>query len=510
LERIVSKSGIWFSLSFVAWLATTHPAMSDETAVSVYGLAPELYEQFSLTPNTTASQVVLELQHSLEQAGYVLADVRLYADNKVGVTLGQVREIQINGLGERSAARARSYLEPLIESGKNRLDQFDHALSLVDDLPGITASMAFERMENPGEYRLVINASEQKHAGAVWLDSTPRNLFDQNRITLQEDVHNIFTGGDIFRFQGMYMSGGGEPDADSIYLSYQAPVGTEGTYAEFSIADYETETQMRGRSTSVISNTGFTIVPGAVTNHDFEGQAASLTVGYPVLRNHDHSKYIVAEIDYNDDKTTSVGDTETWAGDLTWFQDYHSPDGSSLAFGVSLGGGYTDSYIDSDDGNFHHLQAGVGYIHPLTDWSPTSELRFEMYGQLSSNDTPNSKLFGLGGTDFLRGYDSSALMGNSGLAGTVELAKGYYFTDETVAYAAPYVFLDFGAVKNPSDRSNASNRPDDGELASIGFGTRIGLRNAVSLEGYVAQPLMDDHNGDTPSATAYLKATWSW
>ena len=94
----MSKPGIWFSLSFVAWLATTHPAMSDETAVSVYGLAPELYEQFSLTPNATASQVVLELQHSLEQAGYVLADVRLYADNKVGVTLGQVREIQINGL----------------------------------------------------------------------------------------------------------------------------------------------------------------------------------------------------------------------------------------------------------------------------------------------------------------------------------------------------------------------------------------------------------------------------
>ena len=56
---------------------------------------------FSLTPNATASQVVFELQHSLEQAGYVLADVRLYADNKVGVTLGQVHEIRINGLSER-------------------------------------------------------------------------------------------------------------------------------------------------------------------------------------------------------------------------------------------------------------------------------------------------------------------------------------------------------------------------------------------------------------------------
>ena len=42
----MSKHGIGFSLSFVAWLVVAHPAMSDETAVSVYGLAPELYEQF--------------------------------------------------------------------------------------------------------------------------------------------------------------------------------------------------------------------------------------------------------------------------------------------------------------------------------------------------------------------------------------------------------------------------------------------------------------------------------
>lgn len=504
------KPGIWTSLTLAASLAVTHAAAADDASVTVYGLSSELYAQFDLTPNLSAEGVVLELQHSLEQAGYVLADVRLYANNEVGVSLGEIAEIQVNGLSERAAQRVRRYLEPLIASGENRLGAFDHALSLVDDLPGISASFAFERLEAPGEYRLVVNGTEQKQAGAIWIDSTPRNLFDQNRVTLQEDINDVLTGGDIVRFQAMYMTGGGEPDANSFYLSYQAPFGDEGAYAELSVADYETETQMRGRSTSVISNTGFTIVPGAVTNHDFEGQAASLTIGYPVLRNHDHSKYLVAELDYNDDQTASVGDTETWAGDLTWFQDYHSPDGSSLGFGVSVGGGHTDAYIDSDDGGFQHLQAGVGYIHPLTAWSTTSELRFEMYGQLGSKNTPNSKMFGLGGTDFLRGYTSSALIGNSGFTGTLELAKGYYFTDEAVAYAAPYVFFDFGAVANPSDRSNSTNRPDEDELASIGLGTRVSLRNAISLEGYVAQPLMDDHSGDTPSATAYLKATWSW
>ena len=508
----MSKLGIWFSLFFASWLTTINTAAAEQVEVPIVGVESSFLQQMGFMPEEAEdlNGIATQLRHFLEHHGYLLASVAAH-DGALYVDLGLVTEIQTIGLGENTRQAAINYLIPALEGKHPIEDEMDHALMLIGDMPGVDEpAISFERSQDTGLYDALLTAQERNSSGAISFDSTPRKAFQRNRISLQQDFYHVLTGGDIFRFQGGMISGDGEPDQYSVYLSYQAPVADDGSYAEIAYADLESETSVRGRSTAVVSSTGFNIVPGAVTNHDYEGQTISLSYGHPLHRAHDYSHYLIGNLDYTIDDTSGVGETDSWVVDMGWFETSHSDDGVTSDFSIGVGFGTTDSYVDSEDGDFAHLQVGYGLIQPLGATEENMEMRIEVFGQLSTQDTPDARAFFLGSTDFLRGYESAALEGNSGLAGSLEIARGYLLPSDYAYQAVPYLFLDYGYVKNPDSHVNGTTKPTSDSLASVGLGSSFDFRSGLRLEGYVAKPLKEDSTGTTPSAAGYLKLTWGW
>jgi len=485
-------------------------AQSDDVAgpVTVSGLEPGLIENINIDPDQPINDLAAQLLHALEQSGYILATVTTVSDRHLHVDLGKITLITVTNLGPDTERAVKDLLANV--RNNPRQAELDRALALINDLPGISATFAIKRIEGENSFEVVVSGSERWQFGALSLDSTPRNQFAQNRINLQQDFYGVAMAGDVVRFQGVYIDGDGKPEEHSLFASYQRPIGSQGAYGEIGYGDIGTEVDVRGESTAEITNTGFTIHPGVVTNHDFFGQFAFFTLGYPVTRYHDRSTYLVSNLDYTSDDTSGVGDTNTWTVDLSLFHSYQDQTGSSFAVGVTLGGGNTESYIDADDGDFYHLQLGSGYIQPLSAISPATELRLEGYGQISTTDTPNSKTMGFGGTDFLRGYESSTFSGNSGFVGTIEAAHAFDFSGDIFQRVVPFVFADFGMVHNPDKKQNTTTRPGSDSLVSVGLGTRINMTQSVLLDGYVGVPLMEDANDHIPGPAGYMKLTWSW
>ncbi len=494
---------------FVILLDTQETIAAYLGKYQIIGVEEQILHNARINTKQSAKHVAVELAHFLEQKGYILATVKVANKKKLIVDLGRVTRVKIIGLSRLAKKRADLYLQAAIK-GPPQIKKFDRALALINDLPGISASMAFERNPADGNYELVISAQQYLQTGGVVLDYIPRNLFDQRRLSLHQSFHSIATGGDILRLQGVFVNGGGEPDQKSFYASYQAPLGNDGTYAEVSFGDIETHTSVRGRPTLVLTGTGFSIIPGAVTNHNFIGQTASFVLGHPIKRNHSGGTYILGSFDYSTDRTGSVGEIDTWAGDLSLYHIYNDPSGYSVAAGLSVGGGYTNSYIDNDDGQFSHLHAGLGIIKPLPWIARNTELRLEAYGQIATEHTPTSKIISLGGINFMRGYPSSVYTGTSGLSGSVELAHAYDIRSRHISRITPYLFTDFGYVSNPSSKQNTTTRPDQNGLLSAGIGTRIDLPINMRLDTYVAAPLMNDYTNNVPSAAGYLKLTFGW
>lgn len=103
-------------------------------------------------------------------------------------------------------------------------------------------------------------------------------------------------------------------------------------------------------------------------------------------------------------------------------------------------------------------------------------------GQLAAEPLLASEEFGFGGTDYGRGYDPSALTGDRGLAGKIELQ--YNGEAETMAQWLDayqlYAFVDLGLVENINFDGLGNNQTQS--AWSTGAGVRLDLVHNVNMD----------------------------
>jgi len=496
----------------LSFLFTFHACAQDDVRqahVQINGVDNALIKSLGVELGQSSESLRGDLVHALEQNGYIGARVFATSTTSLSVDLGSIKIVTINGVRKIVEERIHLYLLPALD-GPPRIQKLDHALALINDMPGVVANFALHFLEEENTYELIVDAQEFEQAGAISVDSTPRNLFSQNRVSLQQNFNNVLVGGDLIRFQGSFVNGNGSPNQYSYYGAYLFPVGDQGAFIEVDGGDIKTETNVHGASQAVITTSGFTILPGTVSKTNFDGVIASINFGYPLERSHSGGTYILSGVDYSSDRTARVGNITNWTADISLYRNYHGASGESWAGGITLVGGRTNSYLPNHDGSFGQLQFGGGYIHPVKVISPQTEIRIEAYGQISTINTPDAKTLGLGSIDFLRGYETSTFVGTSGMHGTVEIAHSYFLFNDVIESITPFLFGDYGVVQNPNQKKNLTNRPKNDGLLSAGLGASVNLRNNLLLEGYVGAPLLADAGGNVPSPRAYMKMVWGW
>jgi hemolysin activation/secretion protein len=467
-----------------------------------------LINKASLDADANLAQQAAQLTHYLEQNGYILATAEITKDGKLVVHSGHVTNIVITGLSAANEEHARSIIENAI-SEKTTEETLDRALSLVNDMPGVSATFAIER-DKERQYEIYVSGEQILQNGRISLENTPRKIGKESKVNLSQNFNGLITGGDILRLQAVWAGGVSEPDQTSVLGSYQIPVASDGAYLEFGAGDYRTETEVHSRNQSYRTGFGSTISPGTVTSSDFEGQSLYVTAGYPLLRRHDKAFYLIGQIDYTDDTTDRIGETTVIHGDVGFYSSFQYPDGQSFHVGGYIGMGHNDSYIQNEDNGYWSAELASAYITPLPSIDPYTELRIEGLGKIAGDDLPNSKLFGLGAEDFLRGYKTSTYVGTSGGLVTTELAHAYYFKNEYLSRVSPYVFLDAGFVRSSSNKSNTTNRPDSKGLASMGIGSGFVFAHGLSADGFVGVPLIKDSSDNLPGPALFVRLNWSW
>ena len=109
-------------------------------------------------------------------------------------------------------------------------------------------------------------------------------------------------------------------------------------------------------------------------------------------------------------------------------------------------------------------------------------------GQLSNKPLLSSEEFGLGGINTVRGFAPSEIVGDDGIAGSIEVQWNTPW-NTSAGGTQIFGFLDSGTVWNQDATSSASKRES---LTSTGIGVRIDLPSKVDAELVAAQPLNRD------------------
>jgi hemolysin activation/secretion protein len=159
------------------------------------------------------------------------------------------------------------------------------------------------------------------------------------------------------------------------------------------------------------------------------------------------------------------------------------------------------------DDQFWHARAGGGVVLHLDQPKGDHALRIEGMGQFTNSALPATEKFYLGDRDRMRGYHIATTLGDTGVAGTVELSRYIGIEKGILEAISPSAFLDAGWAKATDD---ATNRGPGRSLASVGVATRVFLRDNLALNGWLALPLSEDGSGSRMNPAGYLRLTKVW
>lgn len=140
--------------------------------------------------------------------------------------------------------------------------------------------------------------------------------------------------------------------------------------------------------------------------------------------------------------------------------------------------------------DYQKVTVNLSRNQELTYFSPMLSkfsVNVAMMGQYSGTGLLSSEEFGLGGQQFGRAYDPSEILGDSGLAASLELRFTPSPDVTPFKYTQFYGFYDGGETTNHAALSATDSRTKS--LTSAGLGVRFGLGQYLTGSIEVAQPL---------------------
>jgi len=442
--------------------------------------------------------VAAALQYLYRENGYFLAEALVLVEPSTGrphivVEEGIVSGIDVFGVEEAMGRRIASHFRPLLGGNPATQAEFERALMLASDLSGVVVRSEI-RHDGAGKRRLAIHAGAARHRFMAQADHGPRA--NASSIALTGELYSQATPGDMVR-----LSVGGTRDFETrdhgvnLSATYRLPLGADGTYGEFMLANTRF-----GRD-----------IAGSLSDSRFqEGRNFIALLGHPFLRNIHEFLYGFVEFDHAE-LDAGPGGTSNDASQAVRLSTYYSSIGNAfgtLRGGATLSAGVADTRSSGTvDDQFWHARAGGGVVLHLDQPKGDYSLRIEGMGQFTNSALPATEKFYLGDRDRMRGYHVATALGDTGVAGTVELARYIGIEKGILEAISPSVFLDAGRARTTDD---ATNRGAGRNLASVGVATRVFLRDNLTLNGWVAMPLSEDGNGSRMDPAGYVRLTKVW
>ena len=396
------------------------------------------------------------------------------------VVEGFIEHVDINGDVDGDMSLIAAYGAKIAAEKPLRKSTFQRYVSLMRDIPGLTLDIQLLKGEAVGAARLSVKVTQQKWKANFSIANRGQNLLGSTTLGLDVTINSLLRQGD------QTVLSLGAPTEFNLYqfvgLSHATPLNDDGTVAQIALGYLRTR-------------------PRAIA---LEGEASSLqfAVSHPVIRSFDENLYVTGSIDGINSSNAILGqipaNERIRAIRLAGAYSRTTPTNAltlrlSASFGLDgLGAHVTNPALEKVDFQKLNLRAGFGQ-----KISETWTVRLNTAVQLAGQELPTSEFQSFGGADFGRGYSTSAIFGDDGVAGSGEIAwKPATF---------PVDFLQGTEIYGFADRSESWLRrrglvpTSTTALTSAGFGVRIPWGDNFSLDLSGAKPL---------AAPALLKRDW--
>ncbi|HYI49536.1 MAG TPA: ShlB/FhaC/HecB family hemolysin secretion/activation protein [Allosphingosinicella sp.] len=421
-------------------------------------------------------------------AGFGLATAWIPSQNlvtgvlRVVVDEGRIDDVEVEG-GGREAVERR--LAPLATGRPLRTAELERRLLLAGDLAGV--SVGRPRIERrQGRNILKARAGLDRVQGRATIDNSGSPAVGPVRARLGADFNSLVVPGDR-----LSVGGAGTPiqprEFQLAQASYTVPIGRGGTEA------------------SVRGYVGHSDPGASLRDQDIAGDSAELEalVSHPILRSRAASLWATAILTVRDSRldrgAARVRDDRIVTATATLFGNARFG-GGRLRTRLSYVQGLDslsatvrgDPLASRRDGGgpFSKVEFWAQYERPLGRGF-SMDLRGQ--GQIASRPLLASEEMGLGGRQFLRGFDYWQLSGDEGAAAGAEvrydIARGL---PRPLRRLQPYLYADAGRV------TNIRGGFGGGSLASAGGGVRAWLVDGFEAGLELGLPLTDGLFNDDP------------
>lgn len=414
-----------------------------------------------------ASRATLTALAKAVANAYAKANIALYtvAIPHQELSDGHVRLLLAEGFVEDivypkgASPLIRAYADRLRAEKPLSRRALERYLSLMRDIPGAKLDIALLRGRRPGGVVLSITPERKKVDFSAGLDNRRQNGLGSGQFRASAQGNSLLRDGD--RTDLIFLSAIDFKRYRYLGFSHQTPLGSDGLMLGLSASTLRTHLK------------NFPVTGSA--------QTLGMTLSYPLIRGYKRNLTLSAGIDGLNSDAALLG--------AVLSSDHIRTARAAISYGmVGQKSVLTASATVARGLEIFGARGTPGFTDPLfTKWTVRTGYdralgkqwvgRLRLKGQYSGDRLSGSERFAIGGPEFGRAFDTALLSGDSGMAGSFELALKPNLPDRLKGTEL-YGFID-GAKIHVKERLVVAAATYS--LASVGGGLRLAYNPHASL-----------------------------
>ena len=449
-------------------------------------------------------QRAAEAVAALYQEDGVLARVDLLpqdlTDGVVTITITEGRFAGARMESAESPKLPQDFLVKLVETAqpKNapvKLSQMDKATMLLNEVPGVQASVRLSTGQEEGETIALVQVQDKRPwDGQITLDNTGSISTGAYRFSSQYSRYGWLGRGDVSNIQYLHSAG-----LDYARLGYSEPLGHGG--ARF------------GGNTEW---TRYTVVDPTYDALDLHGPATTLNgfVSQPLVRHRQFSSDLVLSGDHKKYTNHSKFSTTRYQLDsLSASVQINSQDqwmgGGENSASLQLTRGLIDYETDKSDGTEGLFTKWRLSVNRKQKVDAAQMLLLSYQRQRASRNLDSSEKFGIGGSGAVRAYPAGEASGTQANLFSIELQRDFQWNKQAYKFSS---FYDVGEVDK--EKHATSTGLNSYKLQGIGLWLGASYPNAWGQSQWRvtwARRLGSNpgaSNGNDADGTYYLNRFW--
>lgn len=449
--------------------------------------------------NTTISiadlvKIVQDITNYYRNNGYILSRAVLPPQHVAGgavtvrVLEGYIDEVKIAGTPKKAQYIIQRYVNNVTHSRPLQLSVLEHYLRLSNQISGVNVRAVLEPSKTQlAASTLNLVAETQTFVGFISYDNYGSLYSGPNEVSGSAGLNSMVRSGDILK--AFYVTTSRPKELRYIDLSYATPIGPKGL--QFLLDGNRSNTRpglnlrqlkINGLSNIYMGSFSYPIILSRATDLTVNGDFNYIDSGVTSFGTRlymDHIRTIRGGVTLNH--------ADQWRGTNS-FNAYVEQGLNIIGATDSVTSTTTSRYGGEATGT--KIDMTASRLQTLTN---VLGLYMLAKGQFAFNPLLSSEQFSYGGSQLGRGYDAADIIGDLGLAGSLELrvnaTPGWFL----LTFFQPYIFYDGGIIWNRRNLPGSSTKQSE---TSTGGGVRFLFTKNLSGNLMVGQPLTKQDNAE--------------